>query len=297
MGKDYYNILGVQKNASKSEIKKAYRKLALKYHPDRAKDSDIDPKIAEEKFKEIGEAYSVLSDPEKRQQYDRFGPDAFSQFGGRGFRMDIDPFEIFRQFFGDFGGDNIFSSFSSEDSPFGRTGGFRATQAPKRGKDLKINLEIRMSELESASTTLKKTITLKRKYRDGTVKKEKIRIPIPKTVKNGKILRIPGKGNQGKLGGPSGDLLVEVSLNDDIIEIPISIFLAIRGTENLTIKSPSGEILTGLIPSNTHEKSIVEFTNEIGKVKKFRVRYRYPLSLSEEQKELLRRLDELEIKE
>ncbi|MFX0172440.1 MAG: DnaJ domain-containing protein [Candidatus Hodarchaeota archaeon] len=297
MGKDYYKILGVQRNASKSEIKKAYRKLALKYHPDRAKDSEIDPKLAEEKFKEIGEAYSVLSDPEKRQQYDRFGPEAFSQFGGRGYRMDIDPFEIFRQFFGDFGRDNIFSSFSSEGSPFGRAGGFRTAQTPKRGKDLKINLVIQMSELESASTALKKMITLKRKYQDGTVKKEKIRIPIPKTVENGKILRILGKGNQGKLGGPSGDLLVEVSLKDDIIDIPISIFLAIRGTENLTIKSPTGEILTGFIPSNTREKSIVDFTNEIGKVKKFRVRYRYPLRLSEEQKDLLRRLDELETKE
>jgi curved DNA-binding protein len=297
VGKDYYKILGVPRNASKSDIKKAYRKLALKYHPDRAKDSKIDPKAAEEKFKKIGEAYSILSDSDKRQQYDRFGPDMFSQFGGRGFRMDIDPFEIFRQFFGDFGGDNIFSSFSTEGSPFGRTSGFRTAQAPVRGTDVNITLKINTSELESVSSSLKKTISLKRKYQDGTIKKEKIRIPIPKTVKEGKVLRIPGKGNQGKRGGPAGDLLAKISLNDDILEIPVSIFLAIRGTENLTIKSPTGEVLTGTIPSNIRERSIVDFTNEIGKIKKIKVRYRYPLKLSKEQKDLLKRLDQLEKKE
>ncbi|MHA2095981.1 MAG: DnaJ domain-containing protein, partial [Candidatus Hodarchaeales archaeon] len=98
---DYYKSLNVSKSASKSEIKKAYRKLALKYHPDRAVDSGIEPKKAEEKFKEISEAYSVLSDEKKRQQYDQFGSDYFSQFRGQsGFRSSIDPFEIFSQFFG-----------------------------------------------------------------------------------------------------------------------------------------------------------------------------------------------------
>lgn len=292
--RDYYDVLGVTRSASESDIKKAYRKLALKYHPDRAKDSGIDPKVAEEKFKEIGEAYSVLSDSEKKKQYDMFGHDGF-QWGGRGgFRMDIDPMEIFQQFFGGFGGEDIFGSFSSRGSPFGGAGGFRTAPTPQKGSDIKINLQISTSELQGTETTLKKTISLNRKFKNGTVKKEKIKIPIPPNVEDGKTLRITGKGNRGKLGGPAGDLLVNISLVDDILEIPISIFLAIRGTNNLTIKSPSGEILIGVIPPNTREKDVLDFTTELNVVKKIRVQYRYPSVLSEEQIKLLKQLEGLE---
>ena len=79
--KDYYEVLGVSKSASEADIKKAFRKLAIKYHPDKNRDN---PKAAEEKFKEINEAYTVLSDPNKREQYDRFGPDAFQNGNASG---------------------------------------------------------------------------------------------------------------------------------------------------------------------------------------------------------------------
>src|SRR6478609_11929186 len=102
--KNYYDLLGVQKDASEQDIKSAFRKLALKYHPDR----NPDDKVAEEKFKELGEAYDVLGDPEKRAAYDRFGHAAFSAGagagagGGRGGFHD--PFDIFREVFGGAGG-------------------------------------------------------------------------------------------------------------------------------------------------------------------------------------------------
>jgi len=298
LAKDYYKILGVPKNASNKDIKKAYRKLALKYHPDRAKEGGMDPKVAEEKFKEIGEAYSVLSDNEKRQQYDQFGPERFSQFargGAGGFRMNIDPFEIFSQFFGGGGPNDFFSSFGTGGSPFSGGHGFQSKIRPQRGQDIKITLKINLSEIEGRTTPLKKTINLNRRYQDGSVKKEKIRIPIPPNIKNRKVLRIAGKGNQGKMGGNAGDLLAEISLIDDILEIPISIFLAIRGSD-LTIKIPTGEKLSGYIPRNTRDDTILTFKTDADEEKKIKVRYQYPKALTKEQADLLSRLQELEMK-
>ncbi|MFX0087275.1 MAG: DnaJ domain-containing protein [Candidatus Hodarchaeota archaeon] len=297
--RDYYNSLGVPRSASKSEIKKAYRKAALKYHPDRVKDSGIDPKVAEEKFKEISEAYSVLSDAEKRRRYDQFGHDAFSQFGGEGgFRMDIDPFEIFSQFFGGGGfGRRGFTVFDTDDSQFSRMRHFTSSQQPQRGKDVQITLKIKASEVASEEKVIKKTISLNRRFHDGSVKKEKIRIPIPLDVKDGNVLRISGKGNQGKMGGMAGDLLVKISIDNDIPDIPLSIFLAIRGSNFLTIKTTDDEQLTGSIPMNTKENSVLDFVSKSGKRKKIRVKYLYPKMLSNEQKELLSRLYEIDTKE
>lgn len=133
MAKDYYEVLGVAKNATQPELKKAYRKLAVKYHPDK----NPGDKEAEEKFKELSHAYEVLSDPEKRSRYDQFGPDAFNRAaggggfgGGGGFH---DPFDIFREVFGG-GGGGIF------DGIFGGAGGRRS--GPSRGADLRYDLEI-----------------------------------------------------------------------------------------------------------------------------------------------------------
>ena len=139
MVKDYYSILGVEKSASSEDIKKAYRKLALKYHPDK----NPGDKEAEEKFKELGMAYEVLSDPEKRRKYDQFGPEAFERGGmGRGgaggFGGNVDPFDIFSQVFGGGGGGGggIFDSF------FGGGGGGRSRTGPRGGSDLMYEFEI-----------------------------------------------------------------------------------------------------------------------------------------------------------
>jgi DnaJ-class molecular chaperone len=103
-------------------------------------------------------------------------------------------------------------------------------------------------------------------------------------------LRIPSKGNQGKWGGPLGDLLVEISLTDDILSIPVSIFLAIRGSDGLSIRAPTGSTLRGKIPPNTKEGSIIDFTNELGTTTKIRVVYKYPTKLTDQQIDLLSKL-------
>src|SRR5947199_6204591 len=148
--RDYYEVLGVERNAAGEEIKRAYRKLAVKFHPDKNPD---DPH-AEEKFKQLGEAYDVLMDPDKRAAYDRFGHAAFAQggagFGGGGFH---DPFEIFREVFSGSGfGAGIFDTF------FGGSAGERADDR-RRGSDLRYAMEIK---LEEAAFGAEKTIEIEK---------------------------------------------------------------------------------------------------------------------------------------
>ena len=147
--RDYYEVLGVGRTATDEEIKRSYRKLAVKFHPDKNPD---DPH-AEEKFKELGEAYDVLMDPDKRAAYDRFGHAAFAQgsagFGG-GFH---DPFEIFREVFGGGGfGGGIFETF------FGGSAGARSDDR-RRGSDLRYDMEIK---LEEAAFGAEKTIEIEK---------------------------------------------------------------------------------------------------------------------------------------
>src|ERR1700724_2780351 len=130
--RDYYEVLGVGRNTSDEEIKRAYRKLAVKFHPDK---NPEDPQ-AEEKFKELGEAYDVLMDDHKRAAYDRFGHGAFTQGGGFGRGGFHDPFDIFREVFG--GGGGIFETF------FGGGGG--TEQDRQRGSDLRYDMEITLEE-------------------------------------------------------------------------------------------------------------------------------------------------------
>jgi molecular chaperone DnaJ len=134
--RDYYEILGVSKSASSDEIKKSYRKVAMQYHPDR----NPGDKTAEEKFKEAAEAYEILSDPDKRAQYDRFGHAGVGGAGGRGGGMNMD--DIFSQF-GDIFGDDLFGSF------FGgaQRGGGRQRSRGTRGSNLRIKLKLNYEEI------------------------------------------------------------------------------------------------------------------------------------------------------
>jgi molecular chaperone DnaJ len=138
--RDYYDVLGVAHDASEEDIKKAYRKLALKYHPDK----NPGDKSAEEKFKELGEAYEVLSDPQKRAAYDQYGHAAFDPRAragagsGRAYGGFHDPFEIFREVFGSAAGGSIFDSLFGED--------MEDSTGPQRGSDLRYDLEISFEE-------------------------------------------------------------------------------------------------------------------------------------------------------
>jgi len=142
MSKDYYALFGVEKTASKEEIRKAYRKLAVKYHPDKNPGN----KEAEETFKEISHAYETLSDDSKRRQYDQFGESAFQFGGGGGGGGFHDPFDIFREVFGGGGAGDIFESM------FGFGGG--SSRESGRGRDLEYNLDIGF--MEAVKGTAKK---------------------------------------------------------------------------------------------------------------------------------------------
>lgn len=146
--RDYYEILGISQNASQDEIKKVYRKLAMKYHPDR----NPDDSSAEEKFKEIGEAYAVLSDQNKRARYNRYGHEAVGarDFGGSPFGESFDPFELFRSVFSGFGGDI-----------FGQYGRGSGRQRIRRGTDLRIDLKLTLEEVAEGVTKKIKVSILK----------------------------------------------------------------------------------------------------------------------------------------
>ncbi|MDG5814397.1 molecular chaperone DnaJ [Chitinispirillales bacterium ANBcel5] len=155
---DYYEILGVSRDASEDEIKKAYRKLAVKYHPDK----NPGDKEAEEKFRDATQAYEILKDPQKRQQYDQFGHAAFegAAAGGGGFggfgAGGFDISDALRAFMNDFGGDSIFGDLFGWGGSRGRRG---AGGGAARGKDLQIRLSL---SLEEIATGVKKTLKLKR---------------------------------------------------------------------------------------------------------------------------------------
>ena len=157
--RDYYEVLGVDKNVTDDELKRAYRKLAKKYHPDANQDNK---KEAEEKFKEVSEAYEVLSDSQKRRMYDQFGHDGPQGFGGAGgpgggyYSYTTSGFDGFGDF-GDLG--DIFSSFFGGGSGFGGRTSRQKTSGPRKGRDLKYNLDV---TFEEAYLGVKKEITILR---------------------------------------------------------------------------------------------------------------------------------------
>ncbi len=224
MAKDYYQILGVSKNASAEEIKKAYRKLAMKYHPDRNKGD----KTAEERFKEVNEAYAVLSDPDKRKQYDTFGSQGFKQhFSQEDIYRGSDISDILREM--GLGGDFFSKIFGGAGRGGGgfRTytftgggprpgpgpgpgmGGFdfgpdfgQAQQGPARGQDLIYELPVSLEEVFHGAT---KMVSYRR---GGQV--QRVNVKVPAGITTGKKLRLAGKGEPGPPGGQPGDLYIRV---------------------------------------------------------------------------------------
>jgi curved DNA-binding protein len=259
MAEDYYTILGVDKKASVDEIKKAYRKLALKYHPDRNKDN----KAAEEQFKKISEAYAVLGDAEKRKQYDSFGSqEAFNRnFSREDIFRGFDLNEILRDL-GGFGGaarsrgqrrtyanDDIFSQlFRSQQQQQ-----YYQQQVPRKGQDLEYNLSI---SIEDAYTGSEKRISFKKD--DGGL--SEVTVKIPKGIDTGKKLRLSGRGLPGTSGGPPGDMFINIILashphftrdGDDLhIQKAITFPQAALGA-SMDIRLPDGDTKRIKVPPGT----------------------------------------------
>jgi curved DNA-binding protein len=236
--KDYYELLGVGKHASDEEIKKAYRKLAMKHHPDR----NPNKKEAEERFKEVNEAYAVLSDREKRKQYDTFGAE--------GFRQRFTQEDIFRGFDFDeilsglFGGRGRRESRGRGGFDFGDFFGGSSSQdmgrMPQKGQDILYEMVI---SLEEAASGGEKRISYRR---NGKV--EEVSVRIPRGIPLGKKLRLAGKGKEGRNGGPPGDLYLQVNIrehplftresDDLVVEKEVNFSGAVLGT---TIEVPTLE--------------------------------------------------------
>ena len=271
--KDYYAILGVPRNASEEEIKKAFRKLARQYHPDVAKDK----KVAEAKFKEINEAYEVLSDPEKRKRYDQLGvdwkggrpsrgqyawggrgvrpgspsagPEGFEfRFGGTGFS------DFFEQFFGggrrygfDFGG----NGFDSDR--------FAQSRGPVRGQDVEGDILVTLDEVMNGSV---RNITLQRTDpRTGRSESHTLKVRIPPGVHDGQTIRIPGQGEPGPSGGPPGDLFLHVRVaahpdfriqgSDVYYDLILAPWEAALGI-TVSVPTPDGSSVKVHIPAGTN---------------------------------------------
>ena len=203
--KDYYQIMGVSRDASQDEIKRAYRRLARKYHPDVSKETD-----AEARFKDIGEAYEVLKDPEKRAAYDRFGKEWKA---GQDFRPPPDWKPEFTFHGGEFTGGSGFSEFFETlfgRSDFGRAGG---TRVHLRGEDQHVPVNIKLEEANRGATR-QLTLNVPGLDKDGrpTRRRRTLNVQIPKGVTEGQRIRLAGEGGPGFGDAPKGDLYLIVRI-------------------------------------------------------------------------------------
>jgi curved DNA-binding protein len=287
---DYYQILGLDKNADDKAIKNAYRKLARKYHP------DVNPndKEAEKKFQEINEANEVLSDPEKRKKYDKYGKDwQYSDEFEKARRSRASASQQQGEWFS--GGSGGFSDFF--ESMFGSAGGFTGggRQARFRGQDYQAEVQLTLRE---AYETHKQTLTVNGKN---------IRITVPAGIENGQTIKITGHGGKGSNGGPNGDLYITFSIQDDDkfrrsgndlhLTTELSLYTAVLGGE-IVIETLSGKVKLP-VKAETQNGSVVRLKGKGFPIYKKEGHFgdlyvtfdvKIPTNLTERQKELFAEL-------
>lgn len=235
--KDYYEILGVARTASEDELKKAFRKLARKFHPDVAEDK----KNAETKFKEINEAYEVLSDPAKREKYDTLGPNWDQQTGGGFSRGGRGPQPGGQEEY-NFGGTG-FSDFFEQF--FGGGGGRGGFGGPQRGQDVETDIMVTIDEVLQGS---KRTVSFRRGAQRPV---ENYTVKIPAGVREGQRIRLAGKGEAGGQNGQAGDLFLNVRISrhpdyaiegDDLLHtVSVSPAQAVLGAD-IFVPTPDGRV-------------------------------------------------------
>jgi curved DNA-binding protein len=272
--KDYYRILGVARDATQDDIKKKYRKLAAKYHPDK----NPDDKSAEAKFKEVGEAYEVLKDPEKRKLYDKVGsdwkryqqagadPDDFnwSQYAGRGYgggrgqRVNVNFDDIFGDSGG--GGGSPFSSFFETlfgGGQFGNGGAYGSAgqrtryRTPRKVPDTEAAIQVNLADLFHGV----------QKYL--RINGDKVKVKIPAGIEDGKRLKLKGRGRTSS-GMPKGDLYLKIHVNvpegyerrgKDVYQtVPIDLYTALLGGE-ITVQTLDGKVKLNIPPETSNGKT------------------------------------------
>jgi curved DNA-binding protein len=260
MAKDLYGVLGVARDADEDAIKKAYRKLAMKHHPDKSPG-----KASEQRFKEINQANDVLSDTKKRALYDEFGEESLSQ------NFDADRARVIRQYGGGGGGraragrggggnpQDIFGGGAGGadfgdlfGDIFNRAGARGGPRAASRGQDIESSVTIDfVSSVKGAELQLQRG-------------DESVTVRVPPGAHEGSRLRIPGQGSPGFGGGPAGDLLLTIHVTphpffkrdgDDLhLDVPVTLGEAYRG-EKIRIPTPDGEV-TLKVPKHTQSGSV-----------------------------------------
>lgn len=306
--KDYYKILGVEKSATRDEIKKAYRKLAMKFHPDRNPNN----KAAEDKFKEITEAHEVLSDPEKRKKYDTLGAnwkqyqhtgagfdDFFTQFGGanrgegRAYEFSGDIGDLF----GNLGGfSDFFESFFGGGGKRSTGFGSQNFQHQNHGVDVEADLNISLEEAFNGSE------------RQINVDGKRLKIKINPGTKDGQKLRLKGLGKSGRDGGERGDLYLNLHIlqhpfyeikNEDLYyNLDVDLYTAVLGGKEQII-TLDGKTISINIPEGTESEKILRLKGlglrqDHGRGDLFiDVHVTIPRNLSETEKELFNKLKSL----